>query len=348
MDTNSQSHTSPKPVSRHDLWTLHTRLSATSSISGLPHFLRPNTLRVQIPSLSLTPWYSVNDTFGRMLYIWLAYMSYAFLLVRVTPNIKRDSGWRERLHWAGKVLYTRHLGEYYMPPSIHYALDKENDEQQQAVRSALEVAPVLRRRREPHHNLTRTTFCLHHLARALLFLAFNNVYDTHLIPPTAYPPASFLRRLPSSLALDELKLKAMMTWDVCIGDMLYFSSVYSLFAVLWVGVFRFDSASEWSLSLFGSLADCVSVRMYWGRYWHDFIRASFTSHVKLVKRGVLGMGKSGGRRCMENAAVFVVSGAVHSLVRYVQTEGRGDVWTVAMWYGAQILPIVVELVVQRL
>ena len=257
--------------------------------------------------LSLTPWYSVNDTFGRMLYIWLAYMSYAFLLVQVIPNVKQGADWRERLRWAGKVLYTRHLGEYYASPSAHYALDKEKDGKQQAVPPALEVTPVLRRRREPQHDLTRTAFCLRHLAKALLFLAINHVYDTHITPPTTYPPAAFVRRLTSSFTVDELKLRAMMTWDVCIGDMLYFQSVYSIFAVLWVGVFRFDSASEWGLSLFGSLADCVSVRGYWGRYWHNFINASFTTHVKLVVRSVLRMRKSAMRRLVENAAVFVVS-----------------------------------------
>lgn len=292
-----------------------------------------------IHHLELTPWYSLNDTFGRMLYIWLAYMSYAFLLARAHPNIEQGTGWKERLRWAGKVLYTRHLGEYYTPASTHQAVDgKEKDPD--------EVA-VPRRRRDPQHHLTRFAFCLRHLARAVLFLATNHIYDTHLTPPSTYPPASFLRRLPSTLSPPDLQLRAMMTWDVCISDMLYFESVYSLFAILWVGIFRLDDAPEWSLCLFGHLADCTSVRAYWGAYWHDFINASFAAHGKVLARRVLGMDRRGKRRLLENAVVFVASGLMHSLVRYVQTEGRGEVWTVAMWYGAQMLPIVIEGVVQR-
>jgi hypothetical protein len=294
--------------------------------------------------LSLTPWYPVNDTFGRMLYIWLAYMSYACLLVRVTPNIGHRAGWRERLPWAGKTLYTRHLGEYYTPPSAHRAIGKGKDEEQ-AVQPASEKT-ILRRRREAQHHLNRLEFCLRHLAKAVIFIAFNRVYDTYIVPPTTYPPASFIRRLPASLTVDELRLRAMMTWDICIGDMLYFESVYSVFAVLWVGIFRLDSASEWSLSLFGNLTDCSSVRAYWGTYWHDFINASFTAHVKLITRSALRMRKSAARRLVENAVVFGMSGLVHLLVRYVQTEGRGEIWTVAAWYGAQILPVVVEGVLQ--
>lgn len=280
-----------------------------------------------------------------MLYIWLAYMSYAFLLMRVTPNVGQKAGWKEKLQWAGKVLYTRHLGEYYMPSSAHEVTEKQKDGER-APEPALNKT-LLRRRREPQHDLNRLEFCLRHLAKAVVFVTFNQAYDTYIIPSTNYPPPSFIRRLPSSLAADEMRLRAMMTWDVCIGDMLYFEFVYSFFAILWVGIFRLDSAAEWSLSLFGDLWDCWSVRRYWGFYWHDFINASFTAHVKLVTRDLLRMEESGMRRLVENAAVFGVSGLMHSLVRYVQTEGHGEIWTVAMWYGAQMLPVVVEGVAQR-
>ncbi len=32
----------------------------------------------------------------------------------------------------------------------------------------------------------------------------------------------------------------------------------------------------------------------------------------------------------------------------MQTEGNGEIWTVALWYSAQILPILIEGVVQRI
>ncbi|KAF3041747.1 hypothetical protein E8E12_008618 [Didymella heteroderae] len=190
--------------------------------------------------LSLTPWYSLNDTFGRMLYIWLAYMSYAFLLVRVTPDVEPGAGWRQRVQWAGKVLYTRHLGEYHTPPVTHQACDEEKDEEQ-AMQPASEIG-MLRRRREPPHRLNRLDLCLRHAAKAVLFLAINHTYDTYLIPPKTYPPAPFIRHLPSSLAVHELRLRAMMTWNVCIGDMLYFESLYSV--VVFVIVRELDRLLE--------------------------------------------------------------------------------------------------------
>ncbi|KAF3038202.1 hypothetical protein E8E11_003262 [Didymella keratinophila] len=93
-------------------------------------------------------------------------------------------------------------------------------------RSQLLGITALRRRRESQHDLNHFEFCLRHLTKAVIFIAFNHVYDTYIVPPTTYPPESFIRRLPYSLTIDELRLRAMMTWDVCIGDMLYFESVY--------------------------------------------------------------------------------------------------------------------------
>ena len=141
----------------------------------------------------------------------------------------------------------------------------------------------------------------------------------------------------------------MMTWDVCVADMLYLESVFSIFALLWVCVLRLDEASEWSFSLFGPLASAYSVRRYWGVYWHDYIKESFSAYAKIVTRQWLKWHRpSAARRVVENSLVFVVSGLMHSLVRYVQTDGEGEVWTVALWYSAQMAPIVIEGVVQHL
>lgn len=300
--------------------------------------------------LSFTPWYSLNDTFGRMLYIWLAYMSYAFLLVRVTPPSKQEFGWRERLRWAGKVLYTRHLGEYVVSPLQESVRKDVKGEELQSIRApTCEATVLLRRRREPDHHLSRFEFCLRHLIKAALFIALNCIVDMYVQPPSLYPPASFVRRLPSSLSVNELKVRVMMTWDVCIADMLWFDSIYSVFAILWVGVFRLDSASEWSRSLFGPLTQAYSVRRYWGVYWHDFIHSSFAGHAKIVARDFLGLTR--GRvltRLVENVMVFVISGLFHSLVGYVQTEGKGEAWVETMWYGGQMLPVAIEGMMQHI
>ncbi|KAF1355964.1 hypothetical protein EJ07DRAFT_129988 [Lizonia empirigonia] len=140
----------------------------------------------------------------------------------------------------------------------------------------------------------------------------------------------------------------MMVFAVCLGDMLFFSALYSGFALLFVGVLRVDAPPSWGLRLFGSLGDCWSVRRYWGVYWHDYVYASFSAHAKLVTRGWLRLREpSATRRALENGMVFVASGLAHSAVRWVQTQGEGEVWTVAIWYAAQMLPILVEGVVER-
>lgn len=270
-----------------------------------------------VHQLHFTPCFTVNDTLGRMLYIWAAYMSYAFLIAKYKPVVNEESGWRVRLRQAGKVLFTRQLKKKKVALSTHDLND-------------------------PHHHRIRHGFAIPHILKPLLFLSINHIV-------TIYTPtlsSSLAQPLPV-LSASALGTRVIMTWDTCIGDMLYFDSVYSLFALIWVFVLRLDEYDEWSESLFGSLVDCWSVRRYWGVYWHDYIRESFTAHVRLVTRGLLKWEKSSAvRRLVENACVFELSGLSHALVVYVQTKGRGEVWAVTLWYSAQILPIIVEEVLK--
>jgi hypothetical protein len=274
--------------------------------------------------LSLTPWFSINDTFGRFLYIWLANMSHIFLILEFTPKAGENVAWKKKLKYGFKAVFTRH------PTGVD-----------------MQVRP------REKHGLTRLHFCLHHAAKAVLYTSTSYMWDTHICTPNGYfasslsaSHTSFLRRLPEGLNTDEVRKRFMMAFDVCIGDMLYFEAIHSLFAILFVGVLFLDSSAEWHLSLFGKLMDCWSVRRYWGVYWHDYIYAAFPAHVKLVTRNILGMSRGQGRRVLENALVFAVSGLLHSAVRWVQTDGNGECWTVALWYSAQIVPIVLEGVVQ--
>lgn len=57
----------------------------------------------------------------------------------------------------------------------------------------------------------------------------------------------------------------------------------------------------------------------------------------------------GGRletRLLENTLVFAASGLMHSLVRWTQDGSEGDIWCIAIWYTAQMLPIIMEGMVQ--
>ncbi|KAF9692164.1 hypothetical protein EKO04_009883 [Ascochyta lentis] len=271
--------------------------------------------------LHLTPWFSINDTFGRFLYIWLAHMSHTFLLLGSTPTTSPRTTRKDQLKEAYNQLFARH------PPNT--------------------TVPAHRNRT---HALTRIHFCLHHVAQATLTLSLLYTWDQYLDPPSSHPspPTSLLRRLPSLNAAEWYERFAM-TVSVCVCDMLYFETQHSIFALLVVGVLRLDEAGEWGTRLFGSLADCWSVRRYWGVYWHDYVSVSFSGHVKGLSRGCLGMGReSWGRRVVENGGVFLVSGGMHSVVRWVQTGGEGEVWCVAFWYAGQMVALVGEGVVERL
>lgn len=287
-------------------------------------FLLPPTTHAFFHHLLLTPWFSINDTFGRFLYIWLANMSHTFLILESTPNASEKMRWTKKLKHGFKAIFTRH------PPGAD-----------------MQVRP------REKHKLNRLRFCQHHAVKAILYTTTSYIWDTHINPPnshtSSFPAAhtSFLRRLPESLNTDEVHKRLMMTFDICISDMLYFEAMHSLFAILCVGILFLDSSSEWHLSLFGKVTDCWSVRRYWGVYWHDYIYAAFSGHVKLVTRNILGMSRGQGRRVLENALVFAVSGLLHSAVRWVQTDGNGECWTVALWYSAQVVPVVLEGVVQR-
>lgn len=308
-----------------------------------------------IHQLRFTPWFTINDTLGRMMYIWTVYMSYAFLIVRYEPDVRKGEGWRVRLRQAGKVLFTRRMGRYFVSG--------------ESMMGEGMVRWVAVDRNDGRHHLSRNDFATHHVLKALLFFCANHFWTT----PSAVLSSLFCSSSPSSpsfssslaqtyppdtLAPYQLYLfswaiaictRTLLTWDTCIGDMLYFDSVYSLFAILWVCIFRLDEPDEWGTSLFGDLADCWTVRQYWGVYWHDYIRASFTAHTRLITRGVLRWeNHSAARRAVESACVFGMSGLAHALVVYVQTEGRGEVWSIALWYSAQMLPIMVEGVVQTL
>ena len=64
-----------------------------------------------IHQLHITPWYSINDTLGRLLYIEAAYLSNVLLIEGWDPHASESGseseGWKERFWTAGKVFYMR-------------------------------------------------------------------------------------------------------------------------------------------------------------------------------------------------------------------------------------------------
>jgi hypothetical protein len=290
-----------------------------------PRYRKLSILLLAIPtgyafvhSESLTPNSTLSDTFGRFTYIWLAHMSYIVTIQEFSPpTIKENINWRSRLSSAYKVLFARNS-------------------------------------RTHTHNYMRRAFLLHHvwkMSYMYLLQSIWHIFTTYYVrtsPINGAEYANFFRRLPASLDADELwdRFDHVMYW--CIINKLIYDTYHSLFALFFVGL-GFDSPSEWSLTLFGPYSDAWSVRRYWGKHWHDFIYRSFSEHTKIVTRKWLRMRpRTPLTRIVENTIVFGMSGVAHSAVRYIQDPESGDCWAITFWYLGQMVPIVIEDVVQNI
>jgi hypothetical protein len=279
--------------------------------------------------LDLTTNYTINDTFGRFLLIWMAHMSYEVIILKYNPQAtKEGDGWKIRLKSAYSVLFDRN----------HQQSPEKGDSNANPSK----------------HTYSTVDFLRYHIGKAVVLVLLTDMWDALIEPPNTYLPsdftpdkAIFFRRLPASLDLRELRIRFVFVLDWCIMKMFLYEIFHSVFAILFVSL-QFDSAAEWSLSLFGSLAEAHSVRRYWGKHWHNYIYHSFSSHIKIVTRDWLGLEKRRlHTRLVENTLVFIASGLMHTLVRRVQNGGDGDSWCITVWYSAQMVPIVVEGIVQH-
>jgi hypothetical protein len=272
----------------------------------------------------LAPSYAFCDTFGRFLYIWFAHMSYEVTILEWTPPVvKENDAWRSRVRAAYKVLFDRG----------HQGMPNEN----------------LR------HTYSRREFVAQHIWKASYLYILQCIWATFLTYCVVAPgPVSgpdkgiFFRRLPESLNAAEMWYRFEDFWHWCFINMFMYEAYHSVFAVFFVGL-GIDEPSEWSMSLFGSVTEAWSVRRYWGKHWHNYIYHSFSSHTKILTRNWLGM-KRGHvvTRLVENTIVFAASGLMHSLVRYVHDGASNDYWVISFWYIGQMVPIIIEGVVQTI
>ncbi|KAF2820632.1 hypothetical protein CC86DRAFT_116129 [Ophiobolus disseminans] len=274
---------------------------------------------------------SLNDTYGRFLYIWFANMSYEVTILEYSPRIvKENDGWKSRVREAYKVLFARAHSD-------------------KTVKG--QTVPATR---VPKHNYTKSQFLARHAWKTFSLFALQCAYgiltDLYINADTVYgaDKAIFFRRLPASLNADELWDRTDLVIYWCVINMWMYESYHSAFAVFFVAL-GLDDPQDWSMTLFGAMSEAWSVRRYWGKHWHDYIYHSFSGHAKIVTRQWLGMRHGLARRLLENTMVFGVSGLMHSAVRYAQNGGMGgDCWVISFWYLGQMVPIVIEGVVQDL
>ncbi|CAO2658091.1 Nn.00g073510.m01.CDS01 [Neocucurbitaria sp. VM-36] len=269
--------------------------------------------------LDVAPNWNLCDTFGRFLYIWYAHMSYEVVILEFRPTAAKETlGWKSRVKQAYKVLFDRN----------HTQVLKETA----GVRPAAEAVAK-------QHCYSRRKFVAYHTAKAsalYLFLSAWEVYQSHF-STTPTPTPTNTTHSPS------FPSRLHTTFDWLIISLSLYELYHSLFAILFVAT-HIDPPSSWSLSLCNSLLEAYTVRRYWGKHWHNYIYHSFSAHVKIVTREWLGFKRGKvATRLAENALVFGASGGMHSAVRWVQEGyGEGEVWCIAVWYGAQMGPIVLE------
>ncbi|RAR01101.1 toxin biosynthesis protein [Stemphylium lycopersici] len=324
----------------------------------------------------IVPSYELMDTFMRFCLIWFVHMSYEVCVLEFTPVVRRcgKGEIKDRFMQAYKVLWDRnhtqvlHQQGYNLPTTSTSTskttngyptpqepcttTDKKTDEPMvHATHIHRGVALPLGRHQ---HSYTRWQLVRHHLLKALLMYSFQTayaIYEDYYSPLRLNPRAfvrdeniRFFRRMPASLHYKELYYRTEEAFEWNIGSMWLYEGYHSICAVLWVGI-GLDGPEEWSLNLFGPLAEAWSVRRYWNKYWHNFVYHSFSGHFKCVTRGWLGMRRGAvATRLLENSLVFVASGLMHSLVRW-QHSPTSDVWAITFLYAGQMIPIVIEGVV---
>ncbi|KAL6706429.1 hypothetical protein ACN47E_005535 [Coniothyrium glycines] len=275
--------------------------------------------------LDATPWYNLSDTFGRFLYIWFFHMSNVIAILEHAPTPVKDSlSLRERVSQAYAVLF------------------------------CIRLETPAQRRQNAAHSYSRLGFLLYHAARAGAYYGMMQAWEFYTAHwsmavaqyvYTASRVGPVFVYLDASLALFH-RLEIFVEWNVI---MLYmYEAIYSGFAALLVGVLALDEPQDWRLALCGPLSEAWNVRRYWGKHWHSYVYLSFTAHTKVVTRGWCGMKR--GRletRIVENTMVFALSGMAHSAVRWAQ-DPVGDYWAIALWYVGQMVPILLEGVIQEL
>ncbi|KAJ5922416.1 hypothetical protein N7516_010119 [Penicillium verrucosum] len=126
-----------------------------------------------------------------------------------------------------------------------------------------------------------------------------------------------------------------------IGDL-----AYRVLSIFFVGI-GLDSPADWPPA-FGSLADAFTLRNFWGKFWHQFMRQPFTSISNFIARDVLNLARSSILERYTNLfIVFLISAVFHVLVDILQgipMERSGSM----PFYLAFVLGIMIEDGVQSI
>ncbi|KGO44061.1 hypothetical protein PEX2_020700 [Penicillium expansum] len=121
---------------------------------------------------------------------------------------------------------------------------------------------------------------------------------------------------------------------------------YRVLSIFFVGI-GLDSPADWPPA-FGSMADAFTLRNFWGKFWHQFMRQPFTSISNFIARDVLNLTRSSTLERYTNLfIVFLISAIFHVIVDILQSvpmERSGSM----PFYLAFVLGIMLEDGVQNI
>lgn len=125
---------------------------------------------------------------------------------------------------------------------------------------------------------------------------------------------------------------------------------HAALSLLSVSILGFDTPAEWP-PIFGPLTQAWSMRRFWGKFWHQIIRRTYTNYGELVSRRILGLRKGSALdKLIVIFAIFFLSGVSHGVVswRLRDCAWRGDVWWFCLNFGVGLAEVLVLGVVRAL
>lgn len=134
--------------------------------------------------------------------------------------------------------------------------------------------------------------------------------------------------------------------DQIIPDYLLLSALHDLCAIFFVAT-GIDQPDEWP-PFFGSITEAFTIRNYWGRFWHHLIYRSYSAHATAFSSNILHI-KTGTStsRYINNTLTFILSGLSHVIADMVMPGPKCRKWLVLVWYGTQMVAMVVEELMQK-
>ena len=125
------------------------------------------------------------------------------------------------------------------------------------------------------------------------------------------------------------------------------TSLHYCFAIVSVSIFCLDEPHDWP-PLFGSIKDAYTLRGFWGLFWHQLTRRSYTSYARLITTNVFGLRqRSILRRLSINFLVFVFSGLTNVYVSWLLGFRCGLVEEM-LWFCGNFFALVLEELVHHI